>query len=146
MFINLFRASGSLFFFGVTALLPVNVYAAQASSTVGQHVAGNMDVTSMLLSLLMVLALIIVSALLLKRFNLVPRSNAELTLITSLALGNKEKIVVIQIQDKQLLLGVTGQQITLLDTLEQPIVAKPMAANNLTRSLTSLMKKRELNS
>ncbi|TPH17175.1 flagellar biosynthetic protein FliO [Litorilituus lipolyticus] len=95
----------------------------KASPEVGKHVMANMDSGSMILSLLMVLALIVVSALLLKRFNFVQQNSGQLKVIASLPIGTKEKLVVVQVGEKQLLLGVTSSQITLIDsTIEQMIV------------------------
>jgi len=111
---------------------------------VGSHVSTNMNAASMLLSLLMVLAVIALSAFLLKRFNLVQTGNTQLKVITSLSLGNKEKIVVVQVGKKQLLLGVTAQQVNVLESLDEPLV---LAKNTLSpsstieRSLFSLLKK-----
>jgi len=97
---------------------------------VGKHVMANMDASSMILSLLMVLALIFISAIVLKRFNLTQQSSNQLKVIASLSLGAKEKVVVVQIGDQQLVLGVCSQQISLLKNLENPIdiqVGKPLA-------------------
>ena len=90
---------------------------------VGKHVTANMDAMSMILSLLMVLAVIVISAIILKRFQGVQHNINGLKVITSLHLGAKEKLVVVQSGDKQLLLGVTAQQITLLETLDEPIIS-----------------------
>ena len=107
---------------------------------VGKHVMSNMDAGSMIVSLLMVLALIVVSAFVLKRFNIVQQGNSQLKVISSLSLGAKERIVVIQTGDKQLLLGVTAQQITLLDTLSEPLEVQSTSPLESTTTLLSLLK------
>jgi flagellar protein FliO/FliZ len=102
----------------------------EPSPEVGKHVLANMDASSMILSLLMVLALIIISALVLKRFNLTQQNSNQLKVIANLSLGAKERIVVVQIGEQQLVLGVCPQQISLLKDLETPLdiqVGKPMA-------------------
>ncbi len=91
------------------------------SLVVGSHVSTNMNSMSILLSLLMVLAVIIISALILKRFNLIQSNHSELKIVTSLPLSTKEKLVVVQVGKKQLLLGVTAQQINLLESLNEPL-------------------------
>lgn len=88
---------------------------------VGKHVMANMDASSMILSLLIVLTLIIISALVLKRFNLTQQSTNQLKVIASLSLGAKERVVVVQIGEQQLVLGVCPQQISLLKNLEKPL-------------------------
>jgi len=112
------------------------VTAAEQAPEVGKHVMANMDAGSMVLSLLMVLALIIISALVLKRFNLAQQNTKQLSVVASLSLGAKERLVIVQVAEQQLVLGVTAQQITLIDNLAEPIVATtetslPMAGNVL---------------
>ncbi|OUR60317.1 flagellar biosynthetic protein FliO [Colwellia sp. 39_35_sub15_T18] len=112
------------------------VTASEQAPEVGKHVMANMDAGSMVLSLLMVLALIIISALVLKRFNLAQQNTKQLSVVASLSLGAKERLVIVQVAEQQLVLGVTAQQITLIDNLAEPIVATtetslPMAGNVL---------------
>lgn len=106
---------------------------------VGKHVMANMDAGSMILSLLMVLALIIVSALVLKRFNIVQQGGSQLKVITSLSLGAKERVIVVQAGEKQLLLGVTAHNITVLDTLTEPLVESNVATKNISNGLFSIL-------
>ncbi len=121
-----------------------STFAQQATEpVVGSHVSTNMNALSMIVSLLIVLVVIVVAALILKRFNLVPTHHGELKVVTSLMVGNKEKIVVVQVGEKQLLLGVTSQQISLLETLDKPISisAKNTQDANLPANLMNLFKK-----
>lgn len=122
----------------------VNSIAAETAKKVevGKHVAANMDAMSMILSLLMVLAVIVISAIILKRFQGVQQSFNGLKIITSLHLGSKEKLVVVQSGDKQLLLGVTSQQITLLETLEKPLVTGQENSFDFSHSLAKFLKQK----
>ncbi len=116
-------------------------FAIEKTPQVGKHVMANMDASSMIMSLLMVLALIIISALILKRFNLAQQSSSHMKVIASLPLGPKERVVVIQIGEQQLLLGVCPQQVSLLDNLKEPIdvqAAKPLA---LSGNILSFLQK-----
>jgi flagellar protein FliO/FliZ len=88
---------------------------------VGKHVMANMDASSMILSLLMVLGLIVICAIVLKRFNLTQQHSSQIKVVANLSLGAKERIVVVQIGEQQLVLGVCPQQISLLKDLETPI-------------------------
>ena len=100
-----------------------------------------MNVGSMIMSLLMVLALIIVSAFILKRFNLTQHSSNHLKIVANLSLGAKERIIIVQIGEQQLVLGVCPQQISLLKDLEEPIdvqVTKPLA---LSKNVLSFLHK-----
>jgi len=108
---------------------------------VGKHVNSSMNVGSMIMSLLMVLALIIVSAFILKRFNLTQHSSNHLKIVANLSLGAKERIIIVQIGEQQLVLGVCPQQISLLKDLEEPIdvqVTKPLA---LSKNVLSFLHK-----
>lgn len=114
---------------------------------VGKHVMANTDAGSMILSLLMVLALIFISALVLKRFNFTQQQSGQLKVVASLSLGVKERLIVAQVGDQQLVLGVTPQQITLIKSLEEPIVSsQPEKASALTGNVLAFLQKNNFNS
>ena len=112
-----------------------------AEAEVGSKVGANMDAASMILSLLMVLALIVVSALVLKKFNIQHGATKDLKVISSLHISPREKLVVVQVGEQQLLLGVTAQQINLLERLEKPLEPSKALDTNLTQSLQKLLKR-----
>jgi len=108
---------------------------------VGKHVGGNMDAMTMIVSLLLVLIMVVVFAFITKRFQPARLNSQGISLVTSMALSAKERIIVIQVGDKQQLLGVTAQQITLLDTLDEPLaINKPLTAE-LGQSFIGLLQK-----
>ena len=111
---------------------------------VGKHVMANMDAGSMILSLLMVLALIIICAFVLKRFNLAQQGVSQLKVITSLSLGSKERVVVIQAGEQQLLLGVTAQQVTLIERLAEPLASPGLNTAELPKNLLSFLTAKKL--
>jgi len=112
---------------------------ASKSPEVGKHVMANMDAGSMILSLLMVLALIGICAFVLKRFNFTQQSVSQLSVVTSLSLGAKERVMVVQMGEQQLLLGVTAQQIILLDKLAEPLAEPKINAADLPKNLLSFL-------
>jgi flagellar protein FliO/FliZ len=112
---------------------------------VGKHVMANMDASSMILSLLMVLALIIISAMLLKRFNLTQQGSNQLSVVASLSLGTKERIMVVQVGEQQLVLGVCPQQISLLKDLETPIDTQLGKSVALSKNVLSFLQKNTVN-
>jgi len=120
---------------------PIKSVVKNQNPEVGKHVMANMDSTSMIISLLMVLALIILSAYILKRFKLVQQGGGHLKVIASLSLGAKERVIVIQSGEKQLMLGVTPSQITLIEQLEVPIETPSLATPELGGSILSVFKK-----
>lgn len=127
-----------LFLFGLSSVsLPS--FAEEASVEVGKHANVNMDAVSMIMSLLMVLALIVASAWLLKKFNMVAKHSSQMKVVASLPLGTKEKVMVVQVGDEQLLLGVSHQQVNLLKTLDKPI----SQASDVNLSFQQLFKQKQ---
>lgn len=76
---------------------------------------------SMMMSLMTVLAVIFVLAFLYKKLVLSVPGNRTIKVVSMLQLGPKEKLVVVELNNKQHLIGVTAQQISLLNTLDEPI-------------------------
>jgi flagellar protein FliO/FliZ len=108
---------------------------------VGRHVMGNMDAGSMIVSLLLVLFAIVIVAWILKKLQVGGSTVNGLKVVTSLNLGSKERLVVVQVGEKQLLLGITGQQINLLDTLDKPIEIKSGVPIELSQTLARFTRK-----
>ena len=116
-------------------------YAEEKTVQVGKHVTPSTDAATMILSLLLVLLVVIASAYVLKKFQGSTQSTSALKVVTSLHLGAKEKIVVVQVGEKQLLLGVTSSQINVLETLEQPFDTGKNVTEVFDNSIVSMLKK-----
>ena len=138
---SLNKPSKHLLIYLTTSLVSVSVFAQEDVVQVGKHANTNLDAGSMIVSLLMVLALIVISALILKKFQLTTKSVSGMKVITSLSLGPKERLVVVEVQNQQLLLGVSAQQITLLKTLDEAIVVDNSTANNMKSTMNSSLLK-----
>lgn len=69
-----------------------------------------------------VLLLILLAAWLFRRLGLAPRfhNSKLLTLRSSCQIGQRERVLIVEVENKWLVLGVTAQQITLLETLPVP--------------------------
>jgi flagellar protein FliO/FliZ len=126
------------------ALASTDKNSASPSPEVGKHVMANMNPGSMILSLLMVLALIIICAFVLKRFNLTQQTVSQMKVVTSLSLGTKERLIVVQVADQQLLLGVTAQQITLLEKLDEPLAEQQSTSVAMPKNLLSFLASKKL--
>lgn len=90
-----------------------------------------------LIALLLVVGLILALAWLLRRLpGAALRPHPGLRVVAQLAVGVRERLVVVEVGTQQLLLGVTGEQITLLQRLESPLGEAPAAdfASLLRRS------------
>ena len=108
----------------LTTLTPMLGYASTASVPAGS--ALNLNIVSMLLSLVLVVVSILVLAFLVKRFNPQLATNDDFKVIRSLALGTKERLLVVEIDNKQHLLGVTPHAINYLYELENPLPEREM--------------------
>ena len=99
---------------------------AEAAIPVGQHAPTTPSLFGAVFALLLVLALIVGLGWLLKRL---PgsgfRPSEGLKLVTSLNVGARERLVVVEVNGQQLLLGVTAKGITTLHVLPEPL---PVAA------------------
>lgn len=91
------------------------------SDTNTQSLSNPSSILSIFLSLLFVVAIIFALAWLMRRFNVTQAGNGQMRTVASLVAGTKEKVIVIEVGEKQYLLGVTSQQINLIDTLDTPL-------------------------
>ncbi|WP_168204210.1 flagellar biosynthetic protein FliO [Aliikangiella coralliicola] len=79
----------------------------------------------MLMGLGGILLVIFILAFLLKKFNSFNMVSNHIRVIDSQNLGTKEKLVIVDIQGEQYVLGVTPNNINQICQLEQPIEKKP---------------------
>ncbi|WP_244325749.1 flagellar biosynthetic protein FliO [Shewanella aestuarii] len=82
---------------------------------------------NMIGGLIVVIALIFVLAYIVKRLNLVPSQHGQIKTIAVSAVGQKEKLLIVEINQQQYLLGVTSQQINLIDKLHDPVTPNDTA-------------------
>jgi flagellar protein FliO/FliZ len=115
-----------------STLLAVGKTAAPAGPQVGQHAAAAPSLFGAVLALLAVLALVIGLGWLLKRMPGSGFRPAEgMKLVASLSVGAKERVVVVEVNGQQLLLGVTAGGINTLHTLPEPLRRRPGARAGL---------------
>ena len=116
-------------------------FAEEKTVQVGKYVAPSTDATTMILSLLIVLMVVVASAYILKKFQITSQGSTQrLKVISSLHVGTKERVVVVQVAEKQLVLGVTSHQITLLDTLDKALDIAEDTSQPINKSVLSLLK------
>lgn len=81
-----------------------------------------------LIALLLVVALILALAWMLRRLpGGALRAHRELRVVAQLAVGVRERVVVIAVGDRQYLLGVTAESVNLLQVLDPPLAEPPTA-------------------
>ncbi|MGB1800320.1 MAG: flagellar biosynthetic protein FliO [Gammaproteobacteria bacterium] len=83
------------------------------------------DYFKVLLGLAFVIALFLGSTFLFKRYgNGAMTGRGQIRLVDGLHLGNRERLVLVEVNDKQLLLSITAGQISKLDTIDKPLMAE----------------------
>lgn len=108
---------------------PVNV--GQTQQPPGQPAASTGSVLTQVSSVLAVIILLILAcAWLAKRFGFAPktgkRGQRDISISASCQVGQRERVVIVDVQDARLVLGVTAQQITHLHTLPpSPVQENP---------------------
>lgn len=93
-----------------------------------------------LMNLLLVLAAVLLLAWLFKKLQHVNQpGSASLRVQASLALGPKERLLVVAVGDEQILVGASGAGIQALHVLKTPLTSEPQAASFKQRldSITS---------
>ncbi|KJH80984.1 flagellar biosynthetic protein FliO [Pseudomonas sp. KSR10] len=105
----------------LSLLLALPVMAAEPTTSMSTTGMGT-QMTKLLLGLLLVIGLIFLLAWLLRRMQqLNPRGNQAIKLISSHALGPRERLVLVQVGSEQVLLGLSAGRITPLHVLEEPV-------------------------
>lgn len=78
-----------------------------------------------MLSLILVLLIIFLAAWILRRYSRFPGvADGNLKVIGALSVGQRERIILLQVGQEQILVGVTSNKITTLHQLEEPIQVK----------------------
>ena len=125
-----------LAFFGASGV------AAGATAAPDPMAAGSL--LQLLFGLIVVLIAIGVPAWLLRRLGRLPQGAGALRVIAGLSLGARERAVLIQVGDKQILLGVAPGGVQPLHVLERPVDTAAAAsgmAGGFAERLAQLMKK-----
>jgi len=90
--------------------------------TMDKSAIQSQNIMQLILGLIIVVGLIFACAWVMRRIGGTSGlTNQHIKSIACLPLGNKEKLVIVQAGNKQLLLGVTANQISCLSELDQPI-------------------------
>ncbi len=74
--------------------------------------------SSIMGGLILVVAIIFLLAFIVKKLNLVQSNQGVIKTIAMTPLGQKEKLVLVELEGQQYLLGVTSQQVNLIDKLD----------------------------
>ncbi|MEJ2794219.1 flagellar biosynthetic protein FliO [Iodobacter sp. LRB] len=115
------------FFLRFFALACLPLWAsANASSPAAAPSSSLMSIAQVTLALAFVIGLIVFSAWLVRRLSLLPMSNAQtLRVVSGVMVGSKERVVVVEVEGRWLVLGVTSSAVNLLHTLDAPEQTEP---------------------
>ena len=112
---------------GLLLALPLSALAAEPVAQVAAAPAvGSVggQLTQLVLGLLLVIGLIFVLAWLMRRVQGIGPGNAQvIELVGSRALGPRDRLVLVQVGEEQILLGITPGRITPLHVLKTPVDA-----------------------
>lgn len=102
---------------------PAKALSAPAAATSLAEGSMSGQLVQVLLGLLLVIGLIFVLAWALKRMQqLGPRSGQAIKLVASQALGPRDRLVLVQVGNEQILLGLSPGRISALHTLKEPVL------------------------
>lgn len=101
------------------------------------------SLTQLVLGLLFVIALILFLAWALRRLNAIPGQTGKMRVVASMPLGTRERAVLVQIGEEQLLLGVTSQSVNLLARYETPVIsAEQVGKGQFANRLAEILQQR----
>ena len=105
-----------------------------------------MQLIQVVLALVFVLALIVSAAWAMRKFSLVPGSvgGNRLRVVSGAMVGPKERVVIVEMDNTWLVVGVTSQSVNLLHTQERPADAPPVQVVSapFAGKLADILKKR----
>ncbi len=110
-----------------------------------QSVVSGESVFGVVFSLLLVVAAIFLLAWIMRRMGgATPRSNAMMKVVGGMSMGARERVVLIQVGEEQLLLGVAPGRIQTLHVLDKPLqtsAAADISASSFSDRLKTIMNK-----
>lgn len=136
----------SLFIFATNALAQqpeaaaVNAAVKEVVKETVKTPANLPGLSQLVISLALVVGLVIVLAFLYKKMQLKLPGSKHFKIVSTLSLGPREKLLVIEIQGKQRVIGVTAHSVNFLFDLENPLPEEKLALDFHTQ-LQSFLKK-----
>ncbi len=130
------------------SLLPVSLWAEPETVTPTARAVGGVGATQMLqvgLSLLLILVLIGAMAWLLRRFGSGVQAlggAGPMRVLASLSIGARERLLLVQIGEEQLLLGVSPAGIRTLHTLAEPLELAPGEGGSFAERLAAALNRK----
>ncbi len=102
-------------------------------------------ITKLLLSLGLVVGIIFLLAWMVKRFNVIPhQSQGLIKIISTLSVGSRDRIALIQVGDEQLLIALSPGKISKLHSLKTPVDTSNSTNVSFKSKFNSLIDKQAL--
>ncbi len=101
------------------------------------------SVMQLLAGLILVVALILLLGWLVKRYSGLPGQNRALRVVASLPLTTREKLVLVQAGERQLLLGVAPGRVSLLCSYDEPLIEPGAAMGEFASRLQQAISRKE---
>ncbi|GAB1258078.1 flagellar biosynthetic protein FliO [Aurantivibrio plasticivorans] len=122
----------------------ISSYESYADGMTGVSGSNASYIMQVFMGLLAVLALIFALAWLARRISGGTfLQNQHMQIVSSLSLGAREKLLLVELGEKQLLLGITAQNINTLHVIDEPIVdtKTQREVSDFSRKIKDIMKK-----
>ena len=104
---------------------PEWAWAGPDTGAAGSGAGSRLDLTTQLLqitgALAVVIVIILAAAMLLRRLSPVSAGNKNLRVLASLSVGQRERVVVLQVGDRQVLIGVSPGRVQTLHVFDEPL-------------------------
>ena len=144
LFRKLKSAVGALFSVLLSALCSFNALAQETATAVVKETARNPaaipGVGQIVISLALVIGLVVLLAFFYKKMQLKMPGSKHFRVVATLNVGPRERLLVIEMQGKQRVIGVTAQNVNFLFELETPLIEEKLASDFHTQ-LQSFLKK-----
>lgn len=114
--------------FSVLGLLlyPVLAFSEEEKLTLSQNIEPSAYFGQIMISLVFILMIIFMGAWLLKRFGRVNGvAHDQMRVLANMAVGQRERIILLEVGGEQLLIGVTSSRVSLLHELKEPLEIEP---------------------
>ena len=138
----------NVFVWGVlSTLFSTSVVLAETTVAIGDSVTRPSEYFGqIMLSLVLVLLIIFLAAWVLRRYSRFPGvADGNLKVIGALSVGQRERILLLQVGKEQIVVGVTSSKITTLHQLEEPVQVKDNApmSSQFSKRLQDALKSRK---
>ncbi|SFF96929.1 flagellar biosynthetic protein FliO [Neptunomonas qingdaonensis] len=97
--------------------------AIEPAAPISQDVLTSQAIMQMLLGLALVVVVILLLAWALRRVSNLHQSHQKMKIVSSLSLGTRERAVLIEVGDRQLLLGVAAGHVSLLESFPEKVIS-----------------------